>query len=166
MPFPLPYVPALSYRTGGRKFGAPRPSGRMHAGCDLVVPLGTPVLAVADGVVMEAAERVFYRGTYAVVVQHDTCLVRYCEVRSAAPGIIRGVAVSAGGVIGYVGKMYKDSMLHLELYSAPYGKGDLTNRKNPPFQRRSDLRDPSGFLDGLALELQRSMRGGSHAERS
>ena len=28
MPFPVPFIPKLSYKTGGRKFGAPRASGR------------------------------------------------------------------------------------------------------------------------------------------
>lgn len=66
MPFPLPFVPRQSYKTGGRRFGANRDNGRRkHAGCDLIAPVGTPILAIADGVVMEAAEREFYRGTYA-----------------------------------------------------------------------------------------------------
>jgi murein DD-endopeptidase MepM/ murein hydrolase activator NlpD len=153
MAFPIPFVPGLSYRTGGRKFGAPRQEGRKHAGCDLIAPLGTPVIAVADGVVMEAAEREFYRGTYALVVQHSGYVARYCEVRGAAPGIIRGLSVKAGTVIGYVGKMYKDSMLHFELYEGSYGRGHLTDRSNKPFQRRADLKDPSVFLDKIAREL-------------
>jgi murein DD-endopeptidase MepM/ murein hydrolase activator NlpD len=157
MPFPLPFVPAQSYKTGGRRFGADRDHGkRKHAGCDLIAPLGTPIFAVDDGVVMEAAEREFYRGTFAVAIQHHGYVVRYCEVKSVAPGIRRGSFIRAGTVIAFVGKMFVSSMLHFELYRGPYGAGGLTNRKNKPFQRRADLQDPTHFLNQLALHVLQS----------
>ena len=54
MPFPLAKVPELSFKTAGRKFGAPRDGGkRKHAGCDLIAPLGTEIFAVEDGVVIQ-----------------------------------------------------------------------------------------------------------------
>jgi murein DD-endopeptidase MepM/ murein hydrolase activator NlpD len=157
MPFPLPFVPIHSYKAGGRRFGADRDKGRRkHAGCDLIAPVGTPIFAVDDGVVMEAAEREFYRGTFAVVVQHRGYVVRYCEVKSVAPGIRRGAVVRAGTVIAYVGKMFVSSMLHFELYRGPYGAGGLTNRKNQPYQRRADLLNPTTFLDRLACHVLQS----------
>jgi len=38
------------------------------------------------------------------------------------------------------------SMLHLELYKGT-AFGRLTNRKNRPYQRRSDLINPTPYLD-------------------
>ena len=154
MLFPLPFVPKFSYKTGGRRFGAPRHNGRKHAGCDLIAPLDTPIFAVADGIVMLAGGHEFYRGTFAVIVQHHHFTVRYCEVRAPAPGIHRGLRVKAGTVIAYVGKMFVDSMLHFEVYSKPYGIGGLTDRKNKPYQRRSDLIDPTSLLDRLRRHVQ------------
>jgi hypothetical protein len=90
------------------------------------------------------------------VVQHGGYLVRYCEVKGVAPGIRRGSVVSAGAVIAYVGKMYTMSMLHSELYSGPYGAGGLTNRGNPPYQRRKDLMNPTAFLQQLAAHILQS----------
>jgi murein DD-endopeptidase MepM/ murein hydrolase activator NlpD len=149
--FPLPFRPALPYNTGGRRFGADRDNGRKHAACDMIVPLGTAIYAVADGTVVQPAYD-FYRGTKAIEVDHGGFLVRYCEIKSAILGLTTGVAVKEGDVIAYVGKMYVDSMLHFEMYSKEGGAtGGLTVRANLPFQRRSDLVDPTSFLDAAAL---------------
>ena len=51
MLFPLKQRPALSYHSGVRTFGAPRGNGRLHAACDLIAPVGTPIFAVAKGVI-------------------------------------------------------------------------------------------------------------------
>ncbi|MDB4976251.1 MAG: lysozyme g [Myxococcaceae bacterium] len=152
--FPLPVVPSLAWRGGKRYFGAPRP-GRKHAGCDLIVPEGTPIIAMDDGVVKEVKE--FYRKTFAIVVQHPGALARYCEAaRRMAPGIGPGVSVKAGTVIAYVGKMYVDSMLHLELYRKPYG-GPLTIKGAGEYGRRSDLYDPGPTLDALVMSLAKGV---------
>lgn len=153
MPFPLPFVPIQSYKLGGRRFGADRQKGRKHAGCDLIAPLGTPIFAMEDGYVAEWTGREFYHGTYSIVLQHNGFVARYCEIKGVAPGIGTGTRVKAGDVIAFVGKMHVDSMLHLEIYKNPYGSGGLTNRKNPPYQRRADLQNPTRLLDRLAHDI-------------
>jgi murein DD-endopeptidase MepM/ murein hydrolase activator NlpD len=145
MSFPLPFVPALSYRTGGRRYGAPRDNGRRHAACDLIAPLGTEIFAVDQGLVIRGPY-VFYHGTYAIEVQHPLFIVRYCEISGAAPGVQSGTTVGQGQVIAYVGRMHVDSMLHFEMYGGS-GAGPLTQRNNLPYQRRSDLMDPTPYLD-------------------
>ena len=48
--FPLHQRPSIDFESGARFFGARRSGGkRKHAGCDLLMPVGTPVLAMADG---------------------------------------------------------------------------------------------------------------------
>jgi murein DD-endopeptidase MepM/ murein hydrolase activator NlpD len=151
MPFPLPFVPRLDYhpsRGHNRHFRARRPKGRLHAGCDLVAPRGTPVFAIDDGIVEEYAPS-FFRGTSAISVRHPGYVARYCELDPASVAALRpGMKVRAGQQIAAVGKMSHDSMLHFELYSGK-SRGALTMRTNPPFQRRYDLLDPTAFLDTL-----------------
>ena len=153
MTFPLRKRPAASYHERPRAFGAPRANGaRKHAGCDLYAPAGTEVLAVEDGTVLRGPY-LFYDVVYALEVQHPSGIVRYGEIARAAEGIATGVAVKAGQVIGYVGKMktVAQSMLHFELFSGA-AEGPLTNRQNPPFMRRADLQNPTAFLDACQDE--------------
>jgi murein DD-endopeptidase MepM/ murein hydrolase activator NlpD len=151
MTFPLPFFPQLSYSTGGRRFGAPRDGGkRQHAACDLIASEGTEILAVADGIIVRGPYP-FYHGTYALEVEHPALgIVRYGEIKAAAKGLGVGTPVSAGQVIAFVGKMRVDSMLHFEMYDGS-GAGPLTVRNNRPFERRSDLIDPTPFLDHSVL---------------
>ncbi|HEU0184852.1 MAG TPA: M23 family metallopeptidase [Blastocatellia bacterium] len=153
MAFPLEKLRPLSYKQRPGRFGNNRSGGRLHAGCDLYAPAGTPILAVADGVV-ELYNPYFYQGTGELQIKHAHFTARYCEISGVPEGISKGVSVREGQVIAYVGKMTKvaQSMLHFELYSGvdKNGRpatGSLTNRKNPPYMRRSDLIDPTPYLD-------------------
>jgi murein DD-endopeptidase MepM/ murein hydrolase activator NlpD len=150
--FPLPFRPELSYKTGGRKFGAGREGGgRKHAACDLVVPKGTEIYAVEDGEVIRGPKH-FYHGTDAIEFKlTDGRIVRYCEIKGVPQGVQVGTKLKEGDVIAYVGKMYKDSMLHFELYDGT-ATGKLTNRSNKPYERRKDLIDPTDYLDSCTLK--------------
>lgn len=134
MPFPLPFRPRPDYHPSGahaRYFGAARPNGRRHAGCDLIAPRGTPVFAIDDETVEEYVVA-FYHGTSAVAVQHGAFLVRYCEVSPQSIASLRpGAQVKAGQQIASVGGMLHSSMLHFELYSGTK-KGPLTMMSNRP----------------------------------
>jgi murein DD-endopeptidase MepM/ murein hydrolase activator NlpD len=144
--FPLAFVPAKSYKTGGMRFGAKRSKGtRKHAACDLKAPEGTKIYAVADGKI-SLYIRNFHHGTGAMVVKHDDFTVRYCEIKAIAKGLKRGSDVTCGQVIATVGMMYTSSMLHFEMYKGT-SSGSYTNRSNPPYQRRDDLMDPTTYLD-------------------
>src|SRR5450432_4087463 len=146
--FPLPQVPKLSYRDQGRAFGAELPNQRKHAGCDLLIDEGTDILAVEDGEVFELVPD-FYHGTGAIALRHRGFIARYCEVKTESlANVRRGQLFKAGEVVAKVGRMFSLSMLHFELYSGR-GAGGLTVRTNLPYQRRSDLLDPSSLLDQL-----------------
>lgn len=152
MRFPFRARPALSYKTDIRRFGSNRDHGkRLHAGCDLYASVGTEILAVKDGTVSLDAYP-FYLGTKALEVDHGDFVVRYGEILNAATGINKKVQVTRGQVIAYVGKLQglANSMLHFEMYSGK-GVGPLTNKSNKPYQRRSDLLDPTPYLDMASL---------------
>ena len=144
--FPFPSLPRGGYKSGGRQFGAGRSKGRKHAGCDLLFPKGTPVLAVADGTILQRAYP-FYDGTDALEVLHGNIIVRYGEIlrRSA----ITGTTVRKGQAICKVGQLDTSgySMLHIELYKASARGQSLTDGSNRPFKRHGALLDPTPFLD-------------------
>ena len=94
---PTPYVFEASY-AGFAHF---------HTGIDLAVPLGTPVFAAADGVVMLArpmadggGQLVGY-GNY-VIIQHDTGL-KTLYGHLLAIGVKEGAVVKRGQLVGLVG---------------------------------------------------------------
>ena len=73
-----------------------------HLGTDFAAPTGTPIMAVADGIVEEAARK-GGNGIY-VKIRHDHKYeTQYLHMCRHASGIRRGVHVSQGQVIGYVG---------------------------------------------------------------
>lgn len=149
--FPLSFIPKLPYSTGGRRFGDQRGS-MLHPGCDLIAPQGTPILAVESGIVV-AGPYSFYRGTFAIEVQHPLFIVRYCEIERVAPGVARGARVKEGQTIAFVGKMFVDSMLHLEMYKGTE-KGPLTRKDILPYKRRKDLIDLTPYLNQWAIQLR------------
>lgn len=149
--FPLAHRPLASYTSGGREFGARRVSGgRQHAAVDLLTNSNNKIYAVADGRVLDYYA--FYQGTYALVVDHKDFVVRYGEISTYSKW--NHIAdnerhVSAGEVIAKAGTLYSGaSMLHFEKYSGNKS-GYLTVRSNYPFQRRSDLVNPTPFIQEL-----------------
>ncbi len=75
---------------------------RPHLGTDYAAPHGTPIYAIGDGVVEEAA---YGKGNGKYVkIKHDkTYQTQYLHMSRFAKGIRRGTKVSQGQVIGYVG---------------------------------------------------------------
>lgn len=143
--------------TGGRAFGSARSDSRKHAGIDWYVQggAGTPVYAMADGVVEEYSLNSFYGGTGMVSVKHaDGSVARYGEIY---PWVKTGAKVKKGQQIGTLKANNIDggTMLHLELYLGS-ASGSLTVTGNrsytylspAKYNRRKDLLDPT-FLLGL-----------------
>jgi murein DD-endopeptidase MepM/ murein hydrolase activator NlpD len=154
MIFPLNFIPKESYKKGGHRrwFGAERDGGRLHAACDLIAPVGAEVFAIEDGVVIEPS-RSFYHGVNVIAVRHQSGLVvRYGEIKGETDGMREGSLVKEGQVMGHVGMMEKDHMLHFELYSGT-ASGNLMSSKTGPYQRRADLIDPTPLFDRLAAQL-------------
>jgi hypothetical protein len=94
-------LPGLQISELEPNFGAPRTLGP-HEGIDLVAPAGTPVLAVADGIIID--NRPSRIGGVALWVQGSgRRLYYYAHMKDLAPGMRRGTAVRAGERIGSVG---------------------------------------------------------------
>jgi murein DD-endopeptidase MepM/ murein hydrolase activator NlpD len=149
----------FSYHDRPRCYGAPRDDGkRKHAGCDLYAPEGTPVVAVWHGRVRQVYE--FYGKADAIEIDHGVLgIIRYGELVSAdelQPGQIIKGGDQIGKVAQLVGMGNIHPMLHFELYSGK-GTGRLTCTGNA-FRRRSDLLDPTRFLDSIRLANYGALR--------
>jgi murein DD-endopeptidase MepM/ murein hydrolase activator NlpD len=83
-----------------------------HLGTDYAAPEGTPILAVADGTVMESEFR-DGNGNYVKLFHTDSIQTQYLHMSAFAEGIGPGVAVSQGDVIGYVGSTGRSTGPHV-----------------------------------------------------
>lgn len=84
--------------------------GRLHAGLDLAVPVGTPVRATAAGEVIQAG----WEGGYGRLVQirhRDGVITAYAHLSTVT--VRPGVRVGAGDVIGRVGSTGRSTGPHL-----------------------------------------------------
>jgi len=173
--FPLAAWPQVTWHSNPRNthFGAPR-GGRfpVHGACDLIVPAGTKVLAVQDGVVIRTYPFVTYScnesgkhkttTTWAIDVAHNNFTARYGEVSCVIP-VSAGSTISEGQVIAEVGIQCGGSMLHFELFDSPDRRDYLTDSDTPGkrylyvppahYERRNDLLDPTFLLDRWYSEL-------------
>ena len=99
--FVFPVYGTASY---GDSFGAPRPDapGGWHHGEDLFAPLGTPVLAVADGVLHTVGYNRL--GGYRLWLRdREGNQFYYAHLSAYSPLAVEGRSVRAGDVIGFVG---------------------------------------------------------------
>ena len=84
-----------------------------HYGIDYAAPLGTPVISVGDGVVIESR----YRGANGNIVKikhNSTYTTAYLHLNGFARGIRPGTKVKQGQTIGYVGRTGRVTGVHLD----------------------------------------------------
>lgn len=112
--FQLPLAPPLEEMPSGGRFGSRRVFNDVprspHSGIDLAAPTGTPVLAVADGVVRLAEEH-FFAGK-SVFVDHGDGLVSMAFHLSRI-AVSEGETVRRGQRIGAVGATGRATGPHL-----------------------------------------------------
>jgi murein DD-endopeptidase MepM/ murein hydrolase activator NlpD len=150
--FPLAQRPTDSWHVRPRCFGCSRSNGsRLHAACDLYARPGTLVYAIADGTLFRA-ERHFYLGVNEVSIRHGNFIVRYGEIMPGS--YVGGKTVRKGQPIAKVGytKALNMSMLHFEMYENAERNDELTQPR-APYRRRSDLINPTKYLDEWVKHL-------------
>lgn len=140
-----PVPPPITFPVAGTatyidSFGAPRSGGRTHAGQDLMAPKMTKVVAAADGVVTFLRhDTTGLSGNMLTVTGTDGWRYTYIHLnndtpgtddganryhQAFGPGIARGVRVTAGQHLGYVGDSgnAEDTAPHLHFeMQAPNG---------------------------------------------
>ena len=92
----------ISSRYNLRRFHPVQKRVKPHLGTDYAAPYGTPIFAVADGIV---SKKGYSRGNGNYVkLKHDKVYsTQYLHMQKFASGVNRGSHVKQGQVIGYVG---------------------------------------------------------------
>lgn len=126
-----------------------------HYGVDYAAPLGTPVLSVGEGEVIEAQ----YRGANGNIVKirhNGTYTTAYLHLNGFAKGIRKGQRVKQGQVIGYVGRTGRVTGVHLDyrIYKNNQPVNPLTV-KLPPSKAIDDREMESfmKYIDELQIKL-------------
>ncbi|MSO58838.1 MAG: hypothetical protein EXQ63_00740 [Ilumatobacteraceae bacterium] len=106
---------------------APRESGRLHLGVDIIAPEGQLLYAVADGTISKVTNDGSGKisGNALRLVKADGTYFFYAHMKSFAQGITEGTSVKAGQVIGLLGMTGAGSAhLHFEVHP---GGGEAVN---------------------------------------
>jgi murein DD-endopeptidase MepM/ murein hydrolase activator NlpD len=103
---------------------APRSGGRRHKGQDLFAPEGTPLVALADGVVTELRTGAGLGGTVLWLAAADGAHWYYAHLDAFAPGLRAGDRVTRGQVVGTVGRTGNAATTpaHLHIQWRPSGR--------------------------------------------
>lgn len=121
--FPLPAGTYTTSDSFGPRIDPYTGVERFHAGSDLPAPAGTPILAVADGLVTYAGERGTYGGL--IILEHTVGGERvasyYAHMNDEGIHVAMGDSVAAGQHIGDVGSAGKSTGPHLHLEIHPGG---------------------------------------------
>ena len=118
-PFPaqVPLTDGFGPRVGIWTYGGY--TGNFHSGLDFDPGAGTPIQAVADGIVTEVSASLCGQ---AVVIAHNVNGEKfeseYCHMIYGSPGVSVGQSIKAGTIIGNVGAtgMATGPHLHLEIH--------------------------------------------------
>ena len=94
---------------------------KMHKGTDFAAPMGTPIMASGDGVVIKASW--CGGGGNCVKIRHNSSYITvYAHMSKFAANIKKGKRVKQGQTIGYVGSTGKSTGPHLHYEVIHNGK--------------------------------------------
>ncbi len=115
----------------GAHFGQYGSWSRYHTGLDFRAGFGTPIKAVADGVVVYAGNSGDWAGNH-VAIRHAGGLTTMSSHMSSM-AVSAGQSVKSGQVVGYVGSTGRSfgPHLHFELYPVGVKYGDVYRAVNP-----------------------------------
>ena len=147
---PLHPMPAVSSVFGPRW-------GRWHAGVDLPVPVGTPIYAVADGVVVRASHNAAFGNVVVLRLTGSGRLagdhVLYAHLRTFQ--VVAGQTVRRGDRLGTTGNTGRSTGPHLHFSHLVGLPADRILREGPMgFWEREYAVDPMPLLDCAATAGQ------------
>ena len=110
MPSGMPLASTRLTSRFGNRFHPMSGRYQPHAGIDLAAPMGSPVMATADGIVNVAG----WSGGYGLLIQIDhggAVETRYAHLSQLA--VAPGQSVKRGQIIGFVGSTGRSTGPHL-----------------------------------------------------
>ena len=110
---PFTYSQPISSGFSHDRFHPVLKTRQPHYGVDYAAPLGTPVISVGDGVVVES-RRKGANGNIVQIKHNNTYTTAYLHLAGFARGIKKGAKVKQGQVIGYVGRTGRVTGVHLD----------------------------------------------------
>jgi murein DD-endopeptidase MepM/ murein hydrolase activator NlpD len=146
----VPVQGIVTQEHGATRFAQRAYRGKWHNGLDFGAPVGTPVLAAEDGIVVsvEDQDRYCYRGAYGkyVAIKHGNGLTTLYAHLSLYK-VSQGAQVKRGDVIGYVGKTgyATGAHLHFGVYDSSTFKIGPSNSCGPKMPIGGDL-NPRQYL--------------------
>ncbi len=87
-------------------------NGRLHEGVDIAAPLGSPIKAATDGVVVRTGTSGSY-GRYVELAHKDGFRTLYAHLGPTARGVAPGAYVRRGQMIAFVGSSGRSTGTHL-----------------------------------------------------
>ncbi len=115
-------------------------NGRLHEGVDISADNGVPVIAAADGVVVEAGTKGGY-GRYVAVRHAERLTTFYAHLGAIDPAVKPGLAVAAGTRLGRIGSTGTSTgpHLHFEIRDAQRRPLDPSMFLGKAFAEAGDL---------------------------
>ncbi len=105
-------IARISSRFNPRRFHPIDRRVKAHNGTDYAAPRGTPIQAVANGIISKAS-RTRGNGNYVKIKHNKTYSTQYLHMQRFAKGISPGAQVKQGETIGYVGSTGKATGPHV-----------------------------------------------------
>jgi murein DD-endopeptidase MepM/ murein hydrolase activator NlpD len=96
-------------------------NGRLHEGVDIAAPVGSPVKAATDGIVVRSGTSGSY-GRYVELAHKDGFRTMYAHLGAAARGVKPGLYAKRGTTIAYVGSSGRSTGAHLHFELRRKGK--------------------------------------------
>ena len=104
---------------------------KLHQGTDFAAPTGTPIMASGNGVVTMAQKYKGY-GNYILLKHNSNFKTAYAHLSKYGRGIRKGVRVTQGQIIGYVGSTGMSTGPHLHYEVIKNGKKINSQRLKLP----------------------------------
>jgi len=104
---------------------------KLHQGTDFAAPKGTPIMASGNGVIQMAQKYKGY-GNYILLKHNSIFKTAYAHLSKYGRGIRRGVKVTQGQIIGYVGSTGMSTGPHLHYEVIKNGKKINSQRLKLP----------------------------------